>query len=116
MFDYAILDRPIILFTYDMDEYINSIRGIYFDLEEYKPGPIVYDYKELENTLINIDKIDEEYKQYRHKFQEKFNQYECGNSSEKIFNEVFKNNGGNYILGLFNQFVLRLAWLFIKFF
>lgn len=114
MFDYAILDRPIILFTYDKDEYIDSIRGIYFDLEEYKPGPIVYTYKELEDILINIEEIDEEYKKYRHKFQEKFNQFECGNSSEKIFKEVFKNDEGNHISGLFNRFALKFVEFFNK--
>ena len=114
MFDYAILNRPIILFTYDMEEYINSIRGTYFDLEEYKPGPIVSTYKELEDTIVNIDKIHEEYKPYMHKFQEKFHQYECENSSEKIFNEVIKNNDENSISGLFNRFLLKVSELFIK--
>lgn len=31
MFDYLILDKPIILFPYDLDEYTNDIRGFYMD-------------------------------------------------------------------------------------
>lgn len=108
MFDYAILDRPIILFTYDMDEYVNSIRGIYFDLEDNKPGPICYTSKELEDIILNIDEYDKEYESYRKKFQDKFNQYEYENSSELIFDKVFKANKTNAFSELYNKLVLKI--------
>ena len=91
MFDYAILDRPIFLFTYDMEEYRDKLRGMYFDIEELAPGPIVYTSKELEEAIINIDETEKESRALRHRFQDKFLQYECANSSEKIFDEVMKN-------------------------
>ena len=91
MFDYAILDRPIFLFTYDMEEYRDKLRGMYFDIEELAPGPIVYTSKELEEAIINIDETEKESRALRHRFQDKFLQYECANSSEKIFDEVMMN-------------------------
>ena len=91
MFDYSILDRPIFLFTYDMEEYRDKLRGMYFDIEELPPGPIVYTSKELEEAIINLDQTEKENKSLRHRFIEEFNPYECGNSSEKIFNEVMKD-------------------------
>jgi len=114
MFDYAILDRPILLFTYDMEEYVNSIRGTYFNLEEYNPGPILYTSKEVENAIINIEDIEDKYKGDRHKFQAKFNQYESGKSSELIFNNVFKNNKSNKIKESFNKIVSKIGYHIIK--
>lgn len=34
MFDYLILNKPIILFPYDLDEYANDIRGFYMNYDE----------------------------------------------------------------------------------
>ena len=89
MFDYAILDRPILLFTYDLDIYRDELRGFYIDIVENRPGPILKTSKELEDAIINIDEIEEENKDLRREFCEKFNQFENGNSSEKIFKDVF---------------------------
>ncbi len=90
MFDYAILDRPILLFTYDLDIYRDELRGFYTDIVENRPGPILYTSKEVENAIINIDEVEEETKHLRRKFSEEFNQFENANSSEQIFNTVFK--------------------------
>ena len=34
LFDYAILKRPMIYFTYDIDEYTKNVRSFYFDIFE----------------------------------------------------------------------------------
>lgn len=88
MFDFTILNRPIILFAYDLNEYENYRRGTYFDLKENKPGPILYTSKEVENAILNIDQIEEEYKECREKFKSKFLEHECANTSEKIFKAI----------------------------
>ena len=98
MFDYAILDRPIILFTYDMMEYGEKLRGLYISIEENKPGPLLYTSKEVEDAIVNIEKTENETRQFRKKFQEKFIQYECAISSEKIFDEVMKGNDDEGII------------------
>ncbi|WP_407374723.1 CDP-glycerol glycerophosphotransferase family protein [Methanobrevibacter sp.] len=90
MFDYALLDRPILLFTYDLAEYTNNLRGLYFDLTKNNPGPILFTSKEVEEAILNIDEIENEYKPCREKFKKKFLTYECGNSSEKIMKTITK--------------------------
>ena len=90
VFDFAILDRPILLFVYDLKEYNENIRGLYIDLHENAPGSILYTSAEVENALINLDKTESECKALRRRFADKFNQFECENSSQKIFNEVIK--------------------------
>ena len=88
MFDYAILDRPILLFTYDLNVYRDKLRGLYVDIEENRPGPMLFTSDEVENAIVNLDQTEKESASLRKKFQEKFLQYECENSSEKIFNDV----------------------------
>ncbi len=114
MFDYAILDRPIILFAYDLEDYTKNIRGIYLDLEEIKPGPIVYTSKDLENTIININQIDEKYKPFRREFKERFNQYESENSSEQIFNVMTKDQKTNEIINKLKDIYSKIAYWIIK--
>lgn len=42
MFDYAVLDRPMLFFTYDLDEYRDKLRGFNIDIEKEAPGPLLY--------------------------------------------------------------------------
>ncbi|MCR5829368.1 MAG: bifunctional glycosyltransferase family 2 protein/CDP-glycerol:glycerophosphate glycerophosphotransferase [Lachnospiraceae bacterium] len=53
-FDYALLERPIIFYAYDEDEYKGELRGLYFDMESYCPGPVVRTQDELAGAL-NMD-------------------------------------------------------------
>src|SRR5690606_17324467 len=46
-FDYANLRRPMIFFVYDIEEYRDTLRGFYFDLEKKAPGPLVKTTDEL---------------------------------------------------------------------
>ena len=64
-FDYALLGRPIVFYAYDEEEYKGELRGLYFDMESYCPGPVVRTQEELADVL----KKDEEYfKPYLERF------------------------------------------------
>ena len=52
MIEFAMLNKPVVFFTYDFDSYLNKERGFYFDFKNTVPGPIVYD----SNQLIDIVK------------------------------------------------------------
>src|SRR5699024_9675578 len=41
-FDYAILNRSVLFFTYDLESYRDNLRGFYFDFEKEAPGPLLY--------------------------------------------------------------------------
>lgn len=55
MIEFAILNKPIIFFTYDLDYYMGEDRGFYFDFKKLAPGIIVNDMDELINSFKNID-------------------------------------------------------------
>ena len=63
MVDYTILQKPIVLFDYDLDDYINKERGFYFDYKEMVPGKIVYNMDDLIKTIkeedFRLEKLDE---------------------------------------------------------
>ncbi|WP_409295796.1 CDP-glycerol glycerophosphotransferase family protein [Peribacillus sp. SCS-26] len=40
VFEYALLERPIIFYAYDLEDYLQD-RGFYYDYESFVPGPIV---------------------------------------------------------------------------
>jgi len=88
MFDYSILDRPIILFTYDFEEYSEKLRGTYFDIKSIPPGPILYTSREVEDAIANLDDTEKKYKSLRKQFQDKFIEYETDHSSKSIFSAM----------------------------
>lgn len=85
-FDYAILERPIIFYMYDYDNYKNNLRDFYIDLKEL-PGPIVKDEK---NLVTSIKEKNNKYKNMYSSFNKKFNPYEDGKSAERVVKEILK--------------------------
>ena len=49
--EYSLLNRPILLYAYDMDWYLKEDRGFYFDFVETAPGPIA---KTMEELIADI--------------------------------------------------------------
>ncbi len=53
MIEFAMLNKPIVFFAYDLDSYLNNERGFYFDFESTVPGPVVNDSNQLINVIVN---------------------------------------------------------------
>jgi CDP-ribitol ribitolphosphotransferase len=53
MIEFALLNKPIVFFTYDYDSYLNNERGFYFDFKSTVPGPVVYDSNQLIDVIKN---------------------------------------------------------------
>lgn len=54
IFDYAILERPIFCFAYDLDDY-KKARGLYLDPDEVLPSGVVRDEEALLGAIRSID-------------------------------------------------------------
>jgi CDP-glycerol glycerophosphotransferase len=90
-FDYANLKRPMIFFTYDLEEYKEDIRGFYFDFEKKAPGPLVETTEEvieliksLADATIPNDRMNE--------FYQRFCYLEDGHATERVVKEVILKN------------------------
>lgn len=52
-FEYAVLNRPMLFFAYDLEEFSQQGRGFYHDYKEYVPGKIVTTNEEIIDTIQN---------------------------------------------------------------
>ena len=52
-FEYSILERPMLFFAYDLDDYLDE-RGMYLDYDEVTPGPVCRTNKELISYIKSL--------------------------------------------------------------
>lgn len=88
-FDYANLRRPILFFTYDLEKYRNQLRGFYIDMEKEVPGPLLMNNQEVLNAILNINKVNEEYRERYEQFYNRFCLWDDGNATKRTVERVF---------------------------
>ncbi|MEV8535142.1 bifunctional glycosyltransferase family 2 protein/CDP-glycerol:glycerophosphate glycerophosphotransferase [Streptomyces sp. NPDC051211] len=93
MFDYAVLDRPMLFFAYDYEAYATDIRGTYFDLKEKAPGPVVATADELLQAIAAFEEADAKYADARQRFLAEFGEYDRGDAARQIVEKFFKESG-----------------------
>ena len=82
MFDFALLRKPIVYYTYDYAEYL-STRGTYLDLIEVGPGPFVTTTAQLVDALASVDEDRARYAAKYDEFVERYCGREDGRASER---------------------------------
>lgn len=87
IFDYALLNKPVIYFTYDYEEYQQE-RGLYFDFENYVYGDITRNIEELIGAIKEENLMEEK----RNIFIEKFMSACDGNATRKTCEWIFEEN------------------------
>ena len=94
MFDYAILRRPMLFFTYDLDFYKNSLRDFYFDMLEEVPGPLVENTGDLVEEIknLNIEEYEAKYGEKYNNFQRKYNEFDKGTASKTVIEMIRDRN------------------------
>lgn len=83
MFDYALLDKPIVLMVDDWEDYRWS-RGTYFDITADAPGEVTYDGEQLARAFRSGSYKDDVYAARRASFRERFATYEDGQAAERV--------------------------------
>jgi CDP-glycerol glycerophosphotransferase len=84
MFDYAVLDRPIVIHAPDWEVY-RTLRGTYFDLMEQAPGPVTRTEAELARALQSGDMAAEA----RASFRARYCSLEDGDAAERVVRRVW---------------------------
>lgn len=85
VYDFLLLNRPIILFDYDREEYEKNMGGFLFDYEEYTPGKSVKTQNDLIQVLSSNISNEAKYERLRHIF---FN-LNTNKSSKQLTNLIF---------------------------
>ncbi|MGW8380076.1 bifunctional glycosyltransferase family 2 protein/CDP-glycerol:glycerophosphate glycerophosphotransferase [Streptomyces sp. ODS28] len=88
MFDYADLDRPIVLHADDWETY-RAARGTYFDLMETPPGPVARSEDELIDLFSTGAWHGTHAQQLRQRFRDRFCDFDDGYAAERVVRRVF---------------------------
>jgi CDP-glycerol glycerophosphotransferase (TagB/SpsB family) len=86
--DYLLLNRPIIYFPYDYEEYTIKDRALVFDYDFITPGPKSYNQEDLEKRILEAIEDPNLYSDERNKIKKITFKYEDGQSSERIWNHL----------------------------
>ena len=86
MIEFALLNKPIIFFTYDYDRYLTKDRGFYYDFESKVPGDIV----KTDDELIKLIKEGSYNTEKHNSFLKMQFDYLDGNSSKRIVDFILE--------------------------
>lgn len=85
MFDFALLDRPIVLHLPDGRDLATG----YFDLERHAPGPITRTEDELVAALAGLDAAEAEHAGRRRAFAARFGEHDRGTAARTVADRYF---------------------------
>jgi CDP-glycerol glycerophosphotransferase len=88
MFDFAVTGKPIVFFPYDLDEYKDSVRGFYFDLEAEAPGPLCRTTHGVIDAISDLDRVHSSYAARYVRFRERFCPFDDGSSAARVVDRV----------------------------
>ncbi|MFJ9836415.1 CDP-glycerol glycerophosphotransferase family protein [Streptomyces sp. NPDC101169] len=83
MFDYAVLDRPIVVHADDWAAFTAS-RGAYFDITAQAPGHVSRSERELARLFTSGAWRDEESRRLRADFRARFCEFDDGRAAERV--------------------------------
>lgn len=87
MFDYAGLDRPIVLHAHEAEAY-EAARGTYVDLRSFPPGAIARDEDELIGLFASGEWHGARSARLRAAFRERFCPYDDGRAADRVVRRV----------------------------
>ncbi|MFE9772849.1 CDP-glycerol glycerophosphotransferase family protein [Streptomyces sp. NPDC005931] len=97
MFDYANLDRPIVVHADDWGAFAAS-RGAYFDITAEAPGHVSRSYRELAGLFASGTWRDEESARLRSAFRERFCEFDDGHAAERVVRLLMLGELGGTLL------------------
>ncbi|CAM5478964.1 bifunctional glycosyltransferase/CDP-glycerol:glycerophosphate glycerophosphotransferase [Streptomyces purpurascens] len=97
MFDYALLDRPIVVHADDWGAFAAS-RGAYFDITAEAPGHVSRSYRELAWLFASGTWQDREAERLRAGFRERYCEFEDGQAAERVVRLLMLGERGGALL------------------
>lgn len=94
MIDFALMDKPIIFYPFDYENYVKSVGGLRCNYYQDLPGPFAKNEDQLFDLIQKVDIWfkNKEYQEKYKKFKNKFNYYQDGNSSRRLYKFLVEKN------------------------
>ncbi len=89
--DYILLDRPIIFYPYDIEDYTKN-EGFSFDYDSHTPGPKAYDPKGLRDQIENV-LTEDKHTEARKEIRDLYHDFKDAHSSRRIIDAIEKEEG-----------------------
>lgn len=89
-FDFLLLDRPIVFYNYDLEEYISNMDGFFYDYEENTPGIKVKTQKEMRNAVLHSLHCEDSFAEQRKQVSNRFHTYQDAHSSNRIIESILR--------------------------
>lgn len=93
MFDYAVLDRPIVVYAPDWQAY-RLVRGVYFDITAEPPGAVATTFPDLLDLFRTGAVDDDAATKARSLFRRRFCSLEDGRAAERVVRRVLLGEAG----------------------
>jgi len=90
MFDYSVLNKPIIFYAYDLIDYADNLRGMYLDYGKTVPGPVVKTQDSLSKQIMSLSGYWEKHGKKYTSFKKRFTNLEDGNVTKRVVERIFK--------------------------
>ena len=89
MFDFAPTGKPMLFFTYDLEQYRDNLRGFYFDFETEAPGPLLATSDEVISAIGDLGPVAARYHGAYAAFAAKFCPLDDGKASARACDRIF---------------------------
>ncbi|HXP19027.1 MAG TPA: bifunctional glycosyltransferase family 2 protein/CDP-glycerol:glycerophosphate glycerophosphotransferase [Streptosporangiaceae bacterium] len=89
MFDFAPTGRPMLFFTYDLEQYRDQVRGFYLDFDALAPGPLLATSDQVITALADLDAVAARYRAAHAAFTARFCPLDDGNASARACDRIF---------------------------
>ncbi len=89
MCDFAPTGKPMVFYTYDLEDYRDNLRGFNVDFEAEVPGPLLATSAEVVTALGDLDAVTEQYRARYEAFVTKFCPLDDGKAGARACDRIF---------------------------
>jgi CDP-glycerol glycerophosphotransferase len=89
MCDFAATGKPMVFYTYDLDDYRDNLRGFNLDFEAEVPGPLLASSAEVIAAVGDLDAVTEQHRARYEAFAAKFCPLDDGKAGARACDRIF---------------------------
>jgi CDP-glycerol glycerophosphotransferase len=91
MFDFTVTGKPLLFFTPDYERYINDLRGVYFDLREVAPGPLLTSLEDTVSAIASSMEVRRKWSERYSAWVERFNVWDDGKAAVRAVDALLSS-------------------------